>query len=233
MVEVMQAHVVVNEAGDTRLSAIISYGVTSNVYILEKRRKTIIIDTGYGSPYSDIERSLERFNIEMREIDDILLTHRHKDHTNGLKKILKNNEKTQIYIHKADAEIVCKRLKIDKRRIHLIRENEEIEIGKILIKAICTPGHTAGSICYLMDDKLFSGDLVFANGHYGRTDLPSGNIEELIKSLEKIYRLDINKLFSGHGEILLRNVKIHIRAAINNAKKKMKNKGYNRQINHN
>jgi hydroxyacylglutathione hydrolase len=68
---------------------------------------------------------------------------------------------------------------------------------------IHTPGHTQGSVCFFdrAQKMLFSGDLLF-KGSVGRWDLPSGNKEQLLNSINAVKRLDFEMLFPGHGLIL-------------------------------
>ena len=68
-------------------------------------------------------------------------------------------------------------------------------------KIIATPGHTNGSICYLLNDKyLFTGDTLFYHS-FGRTDFPTGDYNELMKSLEFLSNLNYDYIvLPGHGE---------------------------------
>lgn len=202
-----------------KLQVAISFGISSNVYILEDKAtgEIALIDTGYGPPHSNLIESLEKLEVKIEKIERVLITHRHRDHTNGLKQLLKK-VKPKIYIHKLDAGILIKRLEQTKRLLIRINEGYEIKNGCIPIKALHTPGHTAGSTCYLIDSIIFSGDLVFANGSFGRTDLPTGSISSLIESLERISKLNLSMLLPGHGEIVLRNANSHIKLALKMAK---------------
>ena len=219
----MQAHLTLIDNDQIRLHAAISYGISSNVYVIEdkKTKQTALIDTGYGPPYSNLLESLRKLKINIKNIKQILLTHRHRDHTNGLKQILKEIKPT-IYIHKLDAGVIIKRLETAKKLIVRINEGYEVKIGNTSIKAIHTPGHTAGSTCYITNEILFSGDLVFANGSFGRTDLPTGSINDLIESLKKISKLQVSTLLPGHGEIVLKNPIAHIKLALKMAKSYLK-----------
>jgi glyoxylase-like metal-dependent hydrolase (beta-lactamase superfamily II) len=85
--------------------------------------------------------------------------------------------------------------------IRRVKENDIIELLGYKFKIIETPGHTLGSICYLMDDKiLFSGDTLF-NGSIGRTDFPNGDYNKMVKSLNKLKNLPgYIIVYPGHGE---------------------------------
>ena len=85
------------------------------------------------------------------------------------------------------------------------KDNEEIKLGNkniISLKVIHTPGHSQGSICFYQEKEkiLFSGDTLFASA-IGRTDLPGGDQNQLIKSIkEKLFTLPLEtKVFPGHG----------------------------------
>ena len=83
--------------------------------------------------------------------------------------------------------------------LYLLVDQDEMDIGSLNIKCLHTPGHSIDSMCYLINDEiLFSGDTVFSVA-VGRTDLPTGNTNELIKSLNRILNLDFNLLYTGHG----------------------------------
>ncbi len=85
---------------------------------------------------------------------------------------------------------------------YTIEDEEEFTIGDITVKAFETPGHTVGGMCYLMEDNLFSGDMLFYET-VGRIDLPGGSMTEMKESLDRIMWLfdDDIKVYSGHGEM--------------------------------
>lgn len=79
-------------------------------------------------------------------------------------------------------------------------DGAEFCAGSIKLKAVHTPGHTKGSVCYFSDGCVFTGDTVFSDG-YGRTDLYGGSFAELKISLKKLNPLLKNKrIYPGHGE---------------------------------
>jgi glyoxylase-like metal-dependent hydrolase (beta-lactamase superfamily II) len=65
-----------------------------------------------------------------------------------------------------------------------LKDEDIVEVGTLKVKVIHTPGHTPGSVCYLVDGNLFCGDTLFV-GAVGRTDLIGGSLETLLESLEK------------------------------------------------
>ena len=69
-----------------------------------------------------------------------------------------------------------------------VREGDELTIAGLEIKVLHTPGHTPGSVCYLIENELFTGDTLFEQG-WGRTDLPGGNEHEMYASLRRIMPL--------------------------------------------
>ena len=82
----------------------------------------------------------------------------------------------------------------------LVKDGDELPFGDSAIKVLFTPGHTRGSVCYLLNPYLFSGDTVFYES-VGRTDLPTGNTLQLLTSVRRIGALEGEwKILPGHGE---------------------------------
>lgn len=80
-----------------------------------------------------------------------------------------------------------------------VAEGDILKIGSFEARVLHTPGHTAGSVCYLIENILFSGDTLF-NMSIGRTDLPTGSYATEIASLKRLLALDENTtVYSGHG----------------------------------
>jgi len=122
----------------------------------------------------------------------VLLTHNHKDYEPALDK-LKSTKKAAIYGKIED---------FDKYLITLDRElksDDRIALGKLEIRAISTPGHTPGSMCFLLENSLFSGDTLLKGGP-GYTATPN-DFERIMTSLtQKIFVLpDDTAVYPGHG----------------------------------
>lgn len=155
------------------------------------------------------------------QIDIIVLTHCHHDHTAHLKEIA-HLCGAKVAIHAADApglmdEAFSLSLHFGARAAG-IRPDRLIEDGDKVgpLQVLYTPGHTAGSIClYLEDEKaLISGDTVFSDGCFGRFDFPGGDPKALELSLERLARMPVEGLYPGHGSPVEKNGHRYIAAAV-------------------
>jgi len=154
------------------------------------------------------------------EIDTIVLTHCHFDHTARIKEIAFMC-KAKVAIHKNDARgLVDDALSLSMNfgaRSPGIVPDIVLAEGDVIgeLKVLHTPGHTPGSICLFSerDKVLFSGDTVFSDGCFGRYDFPGGSRRELAQSLKRLSLLDIEGLYPGHGEPVEQAGRRHIAAA--------------------
>jgi len=82
-----------------------------------------------------------------------------------------------------------------------IEANQILKLGSLNIKAIYSPGHSPGSVCYFIENILFSGDVLFYRT-VGRTDVQNSSREDQIKSVRRLYTLlsDKTKVYPGHGQ---------------------------------
>ena len=142
-------------------------------------------------------------------LDKILLTHGHFDHV-GAVAALKERTGASVHIHPDDVE----QMRTAGRQgamfgLHvpappppdvLVREGDTVSLGDVAFRVLHTPGHTPGHVTYLCGDLAFVGDLIF-EGSIGRTDLPGGSLDELLRAVrEKIFTLPGETiLFPGHG----------------------------------
>ena len=140
----------------------------------------------------------------------ILLTHGHFDHIGGVRDI-KKEYGCKVVISSVDAPMLssgkaslaafCGAEQNDTEPDITVQDGDEIELGTLKIKVLSTPGHTSGSVCYVVGDALFSGDTLFYCS-CGRTDFPTGSSDDMIKSLKKLASLDGNyKVYTGHNQL--------------------------------
>ncbi len=81
---------------------------------------------------------------------------------------------------------------------YLLEDGDVINLGSMAIRVMHTPGHTVGSVCYLLENVIFSGDTLFKQS-VGRTDLPTGSREEQLRSLGKLFSLNGDyTVYPGH-----------------------------------
>ena len=82
----------------------------------------------------------------------------------------------------------------------LVHEGDTVMAAGLTFTVLHTPGHTAGSVCYQIGDKLFTGDTLFRFG-CGRTDLPTGSSEQMQASLARVVPMARNlEIYPGHGD---------------------------------
>lgn len=174
--------------------------LNQNTYVVEQEDGCILIDAGV---------SIEEIRkITNKPILAVLLTHGHFDHIDYIEEYdeLKIPIYASIYTKKSMLDPNLNVSKMIKSRVYRVskinelKDNETIKIGKMEVKCLYTPGHSRDSVCYLIGDKLFSGDTLFSVS-IGRTDFIDSNNDEMIKSLSRLDNLDYKELYSGHGRV--------------------------------
>ena len=170
-------------------------------------RKAIVVDPG-----GDSEILLERLVELNLQVERIIHTHAHLDHFLASGK-MKEATGAKLALHREDLflwdmlEDQCRMFGIPFEPPpppdQWLENEEEIDLNNLQGKALHTPGHTPGSMCFLFESQklLIAGDTLF-QGSIGRTDLWGGDFKKIEKSIqEKLYTLDEEtSVITGHGE---------------------------------
>ncbi len=174
----------------------------------ETTHEAMVIDP--GDDIADILALIGKHNLQVKQI---VITHAHIDHVGGAMK-LRAATGAPILLNQNDSALL-KMLDIQAAWLgmsppgkveidHSISDTDKVQAGPFLAQVMHTPGHTEGSIClyFPAEKKLLAGDTLFA-GSIGRTDLPGGSFDKIIRSLrEKVLALpDDTVVVPGHGPL--------------------------------
>ena len=177
----------------------------ANCYVWENGREALAIDA------SDAAKVLAFLNSRHLSLTHLVLTHRHFDHLAGAAQLQKETG-CRVLIHPSDADGLRSAKAAHAAMMQgaftpcepsdLLENGDTVEAAWLRLSVLHTPGHTAGGITLVSDENrfAFTGDTVFYEG-VGRTDLPTGDVRELMRSLERILVLPPSYvLYPGHGE---------------------------------
>lgn len=195
--------------GDFRISTFVLGPVSTNCYLIyhNQTKEGVIIDPADNGAY--VLNKCRELGVTPAAI---LLTHGHFDHIMAVEDICRAFH-CPIYAGRKEEELLREPSMnlsgsmgteaVSLESDVLVKEGDKLSLIGLEWKVLETPGHTEGSVCYLVESEklLFSGDTLFA-GSYGRTDLPTGNTKKIFDSLtEKLFLLsgDI-RVCPGHGE---------------------------------
>lgn len=176
---------------------------TGNIWKMEDG-ETVLFDVGTGDSWKNIA--------ELESVDKVIITHSHYDHVDNLPKV-KDRFSPEIYAYEPD------NLPVDAEETD---EGDELELCGRSFEVFHTPGHKDDSICLYSEDEkiLFTGDLLFPDGGFGRTDLDEGDRDLLIESIEKVVNLEVEKMFCGHEDAATEDVEEQIERSLKQARKK-------------
>jgi len=183
--------------------------LSANCYVVNCRetKEAVIIDPGFSSD-QEAEKIISFMKSYDLKLKFIINTHGHPDHTcgNGLMKRCFN---APICIHKDDAYMLGDS-GIETARYFgfssvspsadiLLTDCDYVKFGDVTLKVIHSPGHSRGSVLFIGETELFSGDTLFA-GSIGRTDFPGSSNSLMQTSLKRLLQFpDYFMVYSGHG----------------------------------
>lgn len=186
--------------------------VAENTYVVyNENKEAAVVDPGCYFPEEkdELQQFIEREGL----IPKLLLnTHCHLDHVFG-NLFVYERWKLELHLHKNEETVLqyapvagqMWNLPFDNYNgpLHFIEEGQKLQLGEDEFELILAPGHSPGSICFYVpkQDFMLGGDVLFRGG-VGRADLPGGNYDTLVSSIQnKLYVLpDETVVYPGHGE---------------------------------
>ena len=162
------------------------------VYFVGSRasREVMVVD-----PAWQVDTILKIAREEDLKIKGALISHFHFDHTNGIEELLESVS-CPVYMNKKDVPF----LEFSSSHIKEMNDGDKVKIGDVEVQLIHTPGHTPGSQCFYVRDRLISGDTLFINA-CGRCDLPGGDPKEMYYTLtQRLLKFDDSTILCpGHN----------------------------------
>jgi len=165
-------------------------------------RKALVVD-----PAWDVDSLLETARGDGYEVAGALITHYHPDHIGGdlwgiaVEGVIALLEQVSVplYVNKNEAEGVKVVTGVSDTDLKRVDDGSTLDLGDLRIQFLHTPGHTPGSQCFLIGNRLVAGDTLFVQG-CGRVDLPGGDADQMYFTLtQKLAKLPTETvLFPGH-----------------------------------
>jgi glyoxylase-like metal-dependent hydrolase (beta-lactamase superfamily II) len=174
------------------------------VYLVGDREtgEAVVVDPAY-----DVATILDTLEADDMRLTGVLASHYHPDHVGGsmmgfsISGVRELLERTSVPVHvqAAEADYVCKTTGLTASDLVTHASGDSVRVGDIDVELIHTPGHTPGSQCFMVANRLVSGDTLFLEG-CGRTDLPGSDPRAMYESLtQRLSKVpDDALLFPGH-----------------------------------
>ena len=178
---------------------------TSNAFLVTGER-TVLVDPGNDFDAAAAVRE------HVDALDAVVLTHTHPDHIGNAPGVVEAFD-ADVWGFDPDHEFVD----------HAVADGETVRLGDHEYTALHTPGHKDDHLCFYAAEPgvLFAGDLVFAGGSFGRTDLPEGDRGVLVESIEYVLGAvddSLAAMHTGHGPSVTDDPDSHVEAALRAAR---------------
>ena len=185
-----------------------------SISIVAGTKHSVLIDSGTAWHQVNVEERIRAKIEHMPDLEVILLTHRHYDTAGGAKFLseafgipvlvhplasnsLLSNDQLTTWASRFDSDM-------PETETIALEDGWEMDLGGGSIKSIHTPGHSSCHSSFFIPELsiIFTGDMIPAHGFPGRTDLPTGNIIQMLSSIEKIIKLNPQVLVPSRGEAI-------------------------------
>ncbi len=175
--------------------------IMTNCYLLQDETAKVCAVIDPGDEGDRVAELVEKSGCALQYV---LLTHGHYDHFTGLEDLLRHYPDVPVYIHPNDAvetargAYALKFPRLGEKNQRWYREGDTLPLGGLTIRVMETPGHSSGSVCLVVEDAILAGDTLFY-GSCGRTDLPTGDYQEILRSLGRLGKMEGNyRVYPGH-----------------------------------
>jgi glyoxylase-like metal-dependent hydrolase (beta-lactamase superfamily II) len=159
-----------------------------NSYVVHAPEAELIVDAG-----AEPEKILDRLK---KPVAAILITHGHRDHVGALEEV-RSETGAPVYMHPEDTE------RVGVADYEPLEDGRDLDLGGETIKVLHTPGHSPGSVTFVVGHDQIVGDLILP-GSVGRTDISGASWEEIETSIRKVMQFwnSSTRLYTGHGPVL-------------------------------
>ncbi|MGN8552230.1 UNVERIFIED_CONTAM: MBL fold metallo-hydrolase [Microbacterium sp. SLM126] len=216
----------------------LTHRLDSNVYLVGDERGAAVIDAGCGLDPSGIMDNLLATGVPASAVSFILLTHTHADHAGGAQALsqllgadLLGSVETARILRDGDEDaagltgarrsgLYPDAVRIRPSIVSHLADGDRLQLGGTTLTAIETPGHAAGHLAYAAQFGpggpcgVFTGDLVFSRGRVAVLSTPDTSVPQLARSIQRVYDLQPDHLFPGHGEPVIGHALEHLAAAL-------------------
>jgi glyoxylase-like metal-dependent hydrolase (beta-lactamase superfamily II) len=190
---------------------IVGAGRAAHSYLLRGSRRNVLVDTGLPTTTGYLEACLATLGLRPEDLDLVLLTHEHIDHSGGASFfgqhcVVGAHPHAANKLQMADDFSMMSRVFAETAVAYapdlLLVEGAGIDLGNLHVDVVHTPGHCSGSVCLYESRNrlLLSADTIMARGVLGGVVL-SGNVSDYMTSLQKLQRLRVDLLLPGHGKV--------------------------------
>jgi len=214
----------------------VTHELDCHVYLLDGGGELALVDAGVGLDVEGILRNIEAEGFKPQDVRYILITHAHGDHIGGAA-ALKEATGARVAISEVEAPFLRGgaeeatalaqaredgyyppdyRLRPCQVEVEL-KHGDEFEVGKLRVRAIHLPGHSKGSMLYLVDGGrryLFSGDAIFFGGVISLLNCVGSSLEDYRENIWKLKGLEVDALMPGHLNFCLSGGQKHLDAAV-------------------